>query len=75
MDFLWGRELIKVLSKEKNLNFFKQEFICIQAICYFADYHIKNFYHGDIKPDNILIHGRWFRVTSDAGTLLYLGDD
>jgi serine/threonine protein kinase len=53
----------------------EQEFICIQAICYFADYHIKNFYHGDIKPDNILIFEDTLRITSDAGTLLYLGDD
>ena len=51
----------------------EQEFICINAIFYFADYHIKNFYHGDIKPDNILIYGDTLRVTSDAGTLLYLG--
>jgi serine/threonine protein kinase len=53
----------------------EQEFICIKVIYYFADYHIKNFYHGDIKPDNILIGGLGTRVTSDAGTLLYLGDD
>ena len=49
--------------------------MCIQAICYFADYHIKNFYHGDIKPDNIFIYEDTLHVTSDAGTLLYLGDD
>jgi serine/threonine protein kinase len=53
----------------------EQDFICVQAICYFADYHIKNFYHGDIKPENILFYGTSLRVTSDAGTLLYLGDD
>ena len=53
----------------------EQDFLCIQAIFYFADYHIKNFYHGDIKPDNILLDGWNFCVTSDAGTLLYLGDD
>ena len=75
MDFLWARSLIKVLSKEKNLNSLEQEFICIQAICYFADYHIKNFYHGDIKPANIFICRHYLSVASDAGTLLYLGDD
>jgi serine/threonine protein kinase len=53
----------------------EQDFICFQAIFYFADYHIKNFYHGDIKPDNILIYESNLEVTSDAGTLLYLGDD
>ena len=56
----------------------EQDYICIIAICYFADYHIKNFYHGDIKPDNILIYADLeirLGVTSDAGTLLYLGDD
>jgi serine/threonine protein kinase len=64
------------------LNSLKQDFIFIQAIFYFADYHIQNFYHGDIKPDNILIYrenlgvnGHNLSVTSDAGTLLYLGDD
>ena len=57
------------------MNSLKQDFIIIKAIFYFADYHIKNFYHGDIKPDNILIFEYFFRVTSDAGTLLYLGDD
>ena len=53
----------------------EQDFIFINSIFYFADYHIKNFYHGDIKPDNILIYGNTLRVTSDAGTLLYLGED
>jgi serine/threonine protein kinase len=53
----------------------EQDFLCIQAIFYFADYHIKNFYHGDIKPDNIFIYEDTLHVTSDAGTLLYLGDD
>lgn len=50
-----------------------QELICIQAIDYFANYHSKSFYHGDIKPDNLLIYD--YNFTSDAGTLLYLGND
>ena len=43
------------------------------AIEYFANYHLKNFFHGDIKPDNIMI-SNIFELTSDAGTLLFLGD-
>ncbi len=44
------------------------------AIEYFANYHKKNFFHGDIKPENIFI-SNIFELTSDAGTLLFLGDD
>ncbi len=46
----------------------------IQAINYFAEYHSKNFFHGDIKPAN-LFYDKSFLMTSDAGSLLYLGDD
>ena len=37
---------------------------------------MKNFFHGDIKPEN-LFYARAFnpRIRSDAGTLLYLGSD
>jgi serine/threonine protein kinase len=48
--------------------------ICVLAIEYFANYHSKNFFHGDIKPENILVSKR-FELTSDAGTLLSLGED
>ena len=48
--------------------------MCILAIDYFAQYHTKNFFHGDIKPDNILVSNDNF-FTTDAGTLLYLGND
>jgi serine/threonine protein kinase len=44
-------------------------------IDYFADLHAKNFFHGDIKPDNILINYMNFGIISDSGSLLYLGDD
>ena len=43
------------------------------AIEYFGNYHLKNFFHGDIKTDNILV-SNIFELTSDAGTLLFLGD-
>jgi hypothetical protein len=46
----------------------------VLAIEYFANYHKKNFFHGDIKPENIFI-SNIFELTSDAGTLLFLGDD
>ena len=42
-----------------------------------ADYHFNNLFHGDIKPDNIFINdynGIEF-ITSDVGSLLYLGED
>jgi serine/threonine protein kinase len=37
-----------------------------------ADYHQENFFHGDIKPENLFINSS-FDMTSDAGTLLFLG--
>ncbi len=44
------------------------------AIEYFANYHQKNFFHGDIKPENLFV-SNIFELTSDAGTLLSLEDD
>jgi len=43
-----------------------------------ADYHFNNLFHGDIKPDNIFIDDIWsyyLFITSDVGSLLYLGED
>ena len=53
----------------------EQEFICVKAIEYFAEYHKRNFFHGDIKPENIFFSFDYDYMTSDAGTLLYLGSD
>ena len=49
--------------------------MCILAIDYFAQYHTKNFFHGDIKPHNIFFDlvGYNIEITSDIGSLLYLG--
>ena len=47
--------------------------ICIRAIRYFAAYHKNNFFHGDIKPQNIFVNGE-NAISSDAGSLLYLGE-
>jgi hypothetical protein len=44
------------------------------VVDYFAKYHTKNFYHGDIKPDNIFIFDVDYDITSDGGSLLYLGE-
>jgi serine/threonine protein kinase len=40
------------------------------------DYHYNNLFHGDIKPDNIFISdlSNSFYMTSDVGSLLYLGE-
>ena len=38
------------------------------------EYHEKNFFHGDIKPDNIFYFGDFFYLTTDLGSLLYLGN-
>ncbi len=40
----------------------------MRAIEYFAKYHLSNFFHGDIKPENILFTDEF--MTSDAGSLL-----
>ncbi len=43
-----------------------------------ADYHFNNLFHGDIKPDNIFINvdkDSYSFITSDVGSLLYLGED
>jgi hypothetical protein len=41
------------------------------------DYHHNNLFHGDIKPDNIFIRKdiEIFNITSDVGSLLYLGEE
>jgi serine/threonine protein kinase len=39
------------------------------------DYHQNNLFHGDIKPDNIFFdEDNYFYMTTDIGSLLYLGD-
>ena len=41
-----------------------------------ADYHFNSLFHGDIKPDNIFIYDKGLLlITSDVGSLLYLGED
>jgi predicted unusual protein kinase regulating ubiquinone biosynthesis (AarF/ABC1/UbiB family) len=62
-----------VLEKKDDFNQKEKELILVLAIEYFANYYLKNFFHGDIKPENILV-SNIFELTSDAGTLLFLGD-
>jgi serine/threonine protein kinase len=42
-----------------------------------VEYHKTNYFHGDIKPDNIFFYhdddGLRFLTTSDVGSLLHLG--
>ena len=46
-----------------------------RVIYYIAfEYHQNNLFHGDIKPDNIFYHYDFFWMTTDIGSLLYLGD-
>ena len=37
-------------------------------------YHENYLFHGDIKPDNIFFLDDNFRMTTDIGSLLYLGE-
>lgn len=43
-----------------------------------SQYHKQNFFHGDIKPENIFIWDKMRNLhqwcTLDIGSLLYLGD-
>jgi serine/threonine protein kinase len=41
------------------------------------EYHRRNIFHGDIKPENIFFDdedGEKFFTTSDVGSLLHLGE-
>jgi serine/threonine protein kinase len=40
------------------------------------NYHKNNLFHGDIKPDNIFFNDEDddFYMTTDIGSLLYLGE-
>jgi hypothetical protein len=39
------------------------------------EYHENNLFHGDIKPDNIFFYNaNNFELTTDLGSILYLGD-
>ncbi len=46
--------------------------ICLIAV----EYHSNNLFHGDIKPHNIFLDhaGYAIEITSDIGSLLYLGE-
>lgn len=49
-------------------------FLIIRLIA--VDYHKNNFFHGDIKPENIFFLDTFsfIDMTSDVGSLLNLGD-
>jgi serine/threonine protein kinase len=38
------------------------------------DYHQNNIVHGDIKPENIFFLNEISWMTTDVGSLLYLGE-
>ena len=45
------------------------------VIDFFAfEYHQNNLFHGDIKPDNIFFSDYVSLMTTDIGSLLYLGE-
>jgi serine/threonine protein kinase len=37
-------------------------------------YHKNDLFHGDIKPDNIFFDDKSYNMTTDVGSLLYLGE-
>ena len=48
--------------------------------CIASEYHRHDFFHGDIKPENIFFDdvsdaSLSFSMTSDIGSLLHLGDE
>ena len=46
--------------------------------CIAIEYHRSDFFHGDIKPENIFLHdndGLELLMTSDIGSLLHLGEE
>ena len=46
-----------------------------RVIYYIAfNYHQNNLFHGDIKPDNIFFDDSYLWMTTDIGSLLYLGE-
>jgi serine/threonine protein kinase len=48
-------------------------FLVIDFIAF--KYHQNNLFHGDIKPDNIFFDDIFsFEMTTDVGSLLYLGE-
>ena len=51
----------------QNLNI-----LTLRVISYFADLQYKNYFHGDIKPENILYNSTI--TSSDVGSLLYMPD-
>jgi serine/threonine protein kinase len=48
-------------------------FFCVIDLIAF-NYHQNNLFHGDIKPDNIFFEDRFSDMTTDIGSLLYLGE-
>lgn len=75
IDFIWARDSLKVLSELTKCTQKEQDKLSFLLVNFFAKYHYNNFFHGDIKPDNLFIDtSRYnFYITSDAGTILYLG--
>jgi serine/threonine protein kinase len=82
VDYLWERQLFYILSKLNHLRIIDQELIFLKVIQYFANYHKNNYFHGDIKPENILIefekyfkNFQGYEIRSDSGSFLYLMSD
>lgn len=75
VDFIWSFYVWTALSDYTEFTQKQQErmvFYIIDFISY--DYHEDNLFHGDIKPANIFFNETNFQMTTDNGSLLYLGE-
>ena len=57
MEYMWKRDELQTIKevlqqdfKAANYNIF-----LVKVLKYFADLHLNNFFHGNIKPDKIFL--------------------
>jgi serine/threonine protein kinase len=72
-DFIWSIPTLEVL-KDQNLQS-EEEVLRIMTMIVISlhNLHRKNLFHGDIKPANIFFDKDFKIMTTDVGSLIYLG--